>query len=96
MYVMNGIVYGGEPVTNIEITSVKVLDNMIMLLSFSTGETRLFDATVLQGEVFEPLKREDVFKNPIIDHGVVTWDDGNIDCAPEFMYDNSYEYSMVI
>ena len=96
MYVMNGIVYGGEPVTTIEITSVKVLDNMIMLLSFSTGETRLFDATVLQGEVFEPLKREDVFKNPIIDHGVVTWDDRNIDCAPEFMYDNSYEYSKVI
>ena len=69
---------------------------MIMLVSFSTGEKRLFDATILQGEVFEPLKKEDVFKNPVIDHGVVTWDDGNIDCAPEFMYDNSYEYSMVI
>lgn len=96
MYVMNGIVYGGEPAESIEIISVKALDNMIMLVSFSTGETRLFDATILQGEVFEPLKIEDVFKNPIIDHGVVTWDDGNIDCAPEFMYDNSYEYSKVI
>lgn len=96
MYIMNGIVYGGEPVTNIEISSVKVLDDMIMLISFFTGETRLFDATILQGEVFEPLKKKEIFKNPIIDHGVVTWDGGNIDCAPEFMYDNSYEYSMVI
>lgn len=96
MYVMNGIVYGGEPAESIEITSVKALDNMIMLVSFSTGETRLFDATILQGEVFEPLKIEDVFKNPIVDHGVVTWNDGNIDCAPEFMYNNSYKYSMVI
>ena len=96
MYVMNGIVYGGEPVTSVEISSVKVLDDMIMLVSFSTGETRLFDATILQGEVFEPLKREEIFKNPIVDHGVVTWNDGNIDCAPEFMYENSYEYSMVI
>ncbi len=96
MYIMNGIVYGGEPVTSVEISSVKVLDDMIMLVSFSTGETRLFDATILQGEVFEPLKREEIFKNPIVDHGVVTWNDGNIDCAPEFMYENSYEYSMVI
>lgn len=96
MYIINGIVYGGEPVASIEISSVKALDDMIMLVSFSTGEIRLFDATILQGEVFEPLKKEDVFKNPVIDHGVVTWNDGNIDCAPEFMYDNSYEYSMVI
>lgn len=96
MYIMNGIVYGGEPVASIEISNVKVLDDMIMLISFSTGETRLFDATILQGEVFEPLKKEGVFKNPVIDHGVVTWDDGNIDCGPEFMYNNSYEYSMAI
>lgn len=96
MYVMNGIVYGGEPVTSIEISSVKVLDDMIMLVSFSTGETRVFDATILQGEVFEPLKQEKVFKNPVVDHGVVTWDHGNIDCAPEFMYNNSHEYSMAI
>lgn len=96
MYIMNGIVYGGEPVASIEISSVKALDDMIMLISFSTGETRLFDATILQGEVFEPLKKKEIFENPIINHGVVTWDGGNIDCAPEFMYDNSYEYSMVI
>lgn len=96
MYIMNGIVYGGEPMTSIEVSSVKALDDMIMLVSFSTGETRLFDATILQGEVFEPLKKEDVFKNPIVNHGVVTWNDGDIDCAPEFIYNNSYEYSMAI
>lgn len=96
MYIMNGIVCGGEPVASIEISSVKALDDMIMLISFSTDETRLFDATILQGEVFEPLKKKEIFENPIINHGVVTWDGGNVDCAPEFMYDNSYEYSMVI
>ena len=49
MYIMNGIVYGGEPVANIEISSIKALDDMIMLLLFSTGETRLFDATIING-----------------------------------------------
>lgn len=96
MYVMNGIVYGGEPVTDIKISSVKALDNMILLITFSTGETRLFDATILQGEVFNPLREENVFKNPCVDHGVVTWNNGNIDCTPEFMYHNSYEYSMAV
>lgn len=96
MYIVNGIVYGGEPITSIKISSVRALDNMVMLVLFSTGETRLFDATILQGKVFEPLKKEEVFKNPIVEHGVVTWDDGNIDCSPEFMYDNSYAYSMVV
>lgn len=96
MYIMNGMVYGGEPVANIEISGVKVLENRMMLITFSTGEVRLFDATILQGEVFEPLKQEEVFKNPAVDHGVITWDNGNIDCAPDFLYHNSYEYPMAI
>jgi hypothetical protein len=37
-----------------------------------------------------------VFKTAAVDHGVVTWLDGEIDCAPEFLYEHSYEYSMVI
>ncbi len=92
MYVMNGFVCGGEPSEQMKIISVKTLNDMIMLITFSNGETRLFDATVLNGEVFEPLKDDSIFKNPVIDHGVVTWLDGQIDCAPEFMYENSYDY----
>lgn len=42
--------------------------------------------------MFEPLKDNEVFRRPTIDHGVVTWLDGQIDCAPEFMYENSYAY----
>ncbi|WP_080664523.1 DUF2442 domain-containing protein [Enterocloster clostridioformis] len=68
---------------------------MMMIITFSTGEQRLFDASILDGPVFEPLKNTDVFKCAEVEHGVVTWQDGEIDCAPEFMYENSYEYSMV-
>lgn len=92
MYILNGIVYGGEPAEPIKILSVKPLNDMIMLLTFVNGEVRVFDATVLKGGVFEQLKEESIFKNPTVDHGVVTWLNGNIDCAPEFMYENSYAY----
>lgn len=91
MYIINGVVYGGEPAESMQIISVQPLDDMIMLIKFSTGETRLFDAAILNGKVFEPLKQEKIFKNPVIERGVITWGNGNIDCAPEFMYSNSYE-----
>ena len=95
MFIRDGIVYGGEPEQPIKVDYVKVLPDMMMLIQFNNGELRLFDATLLEGPVFEPLHDEQVFSNPKIDHGVVTWLDGDIDCAPEFMYKHSYEYSMV-
>ena len=95
MYIMDGIVYGGEPKQPIKVEQVKVLPDMMLLIQFNNGELRLFDATVLDGPVFEPLRDIQVFSSPVIDHGVITWKDGEIDCAPEYMYSHSYEYSMV-
>ena len=95
MYIMDGIVYAGEPTESLEVIKVKPLDNMIMLVTFSNGETKLFDATILTGQVYEPLKDDKIFKNPVIEYGVVTWNDGDIDCSPEYMYKNSYEYPEV-
>ncbi len=96
MYVSDGIVYGGEPREAIKVLNIKILPDFVMLVTFSNGETRLFDANVLSGEVFEPLKREDVFQKAVVDHGVVTWQNGMIDCAPEFMYQHSYEYPTAV
>ncbi len=95
MYISNGIIYGSEHTELLKIKSVKPLDNMIMIIIFTNNEIKLFDASILKGEVFVPLKDESVFNNPVIDHGVVTWNDGDIDCAPEFMYENSYKYNFV-
>ncbi|MDD7160785.1 MAG: DUF2442 domain-containing protein, partial [Candidatus Ornithospirochaeta sp.] len=69
------------------------LDGMIMVVTFSNGEQRLFDATVLKGEVFEPLKNNDVFREFKIEFGTITWGDGEIDIAPEYLYKNSYKYN---
>ena len=93
MFVYNGIVYGGEPKKCLSVVSVKVLQDYMMLITFSNGEERLFDASILKGEFFEALQDEDNFKSAYVDHGVITWMDGEIDCAPEYMYQNSYEYA---
>ena len=87
MFISNGIVYASERPENVQIIAVKPLDDMMMLLTFSTGEQRLFDASVLNGPAFAPLTDEKIFVD-----GVVTWMDEDIDCAPEYMYEHSYAY----
>ena len=72
MFVMNGIVYASEISDNVQIVNVKPLEDMMMILTFSTGEQRLFDATVLSGPAFEPLSDERIFKGCKIVDGVVT------------------------
>lgn len=93
MYFSNGFVYGGTPSEMMKIIKVKPLDNMMLLLTFSSGEQRLYDATqLLEHPIFKPLEDKEVFSHPELDHGVVTWLDGELDVAPESMYENSYPY----
>lgn len=92
MYEINGICYAGEYEEGIEITAAKVLRGGMMLVTFNTGEKRLFDTTMLKGSAFEPLKDENVLKDFNIFHGILTWKSGEIDIAPETVYYDSYAY----
>ena len=47
MYKVNGIVYADNQTDEIKIQTVKVLDDMMMLVTFASGEKRLFDAAIL-------------------------------------------------
>jgi hypothetical protein len=93
MFESNGIVYASSANNLIKIKDAKVTGNMMMLLTFSTGEKRVFDAMVLSGEAFAPLHNPAVFDDFKIVHGAITWANEEIDCAPEYMYEHSYEYS---
>jgi hypothetical protein len=92
MYIINDICYAGEMQEGIKVTDVKPLRGGMMLVTFSTGEKRLFDTTTLQGSAFAPLADEKIFNNPVLFHGVITWNNGEIDIAPETVYQNSYNY----
>lgn len=76
----------------IRVTKAKPLQGGMLLVTFSTGEERLFDTTLLRGSAFEPLKNEEIFLHPVIFHGVITWNNGEIDIAPETVYRESYPY----
>ncbi|MDD5928522.1 MAG: hypothetical protein PUC37_01840 [Spirochaetales bacterium] len=51
MYIKDGICYAGELDPDIEVSTIKILDDGMLLVEFSTGETRLFDVTSLLDKV---------------------------------------------
>ena len=95
MYIKDGICYAGELPPEIEVTSIKLLEDGFMLIDFSTGETRLFDVTTLldKGSAFLPLQEEANRQTAKVTHGFVSWMDGQIDIAPETLYRESFKYS---
>ena len=93
MYIIDDICYAGEKTQNIKVKEAKVLRGGMLLLTFSTGEQRLFDTTLLKGTAFAPLMDEKVLADFNIFHGVMTWMNGDIDIAPETMYSDSYPYT---
>ena len=93
MYVIDDVCYAGEFQEGIKVREAKLLRGHMLLITFSTGEKRLFDATKLEGSAFAPLADEKVLGSFSIFHGVMTWLNGEIDLAPETLYQDSYAYS---
>ena len=95
MYILNDVCYAGELREGIKVTEAKPLCGGMMLVTFSTGEKRLFDTTLLKGSAFVPLQDEEIFNHPVLFHGVITWNNGEIDIAPETVYQESYAYNSI-
>ena len=81
MYIKDGICYAGEFVPDIEVSSIKILDDGMLLVEFSTGETRLFDVTSLldKGSAFAPLSKEENRRTAKVTHGFVVLCHGSME-----------------
>lgn len=89
MYIQNGIAYAGEQRPPLKISGIRALEGYKLWVRFNTGEARICDFTeLLKSPAFLPLKNLDVFKDVYIDYGVPAWKNGEIDIAPEFLYDH--------
>ena len=97
MYIKDGIAYAGDPSPAIRAISVRPLEDYSLWVRFTTGETKLFDfAPLLDCPAFLPLKDKSVFDGAYIDYGCVVWDDGNIDIAPEHLYEHGVTVGEVV
>jgi hypothetical protein len=73
----------------LDVVSVKVQPNYRLQLGFENGEQRVFDMSPLMDKKpFNRLKNSPVFNCAFVDYGTVVWP-GEIDIAPETLYDRS-------
>jgi len=73
----------------IEVHSVETASDFSLLLTFTNGQRRRFDMRpYLHYPVFRRLENPGYFALARIDYGTVTWP-GNIDIAPETLYERS-------
>lgn len=73
-----------------KVSGVRPLQDHLLWVRFNNGEARVFDfKPLLDTPAFAPLKDERVFRDVYIDYGVAVWQDGDIDIAPEYLYEHS-------
>lgn len=73
----------------LDVVSVEAKPNYTLLLEFENGEKRLFDMLpYMDKKPFTQLKGSPLFVRAFVDYGTVVWP-GNIDIAPETLYDRS-------
>ena len=93
MNISKCIVLADSTSSECKIIKAEALDGMILIVTFSNNEERLFDASLLKVEVFEPLKNHEILNSFKVEYDTITWLNGSIDIAPEYIYQNSTRYS---
>ena len=94
MYIIGDIAYAGEPKPLLKVWGVRAMEDYKLWLRFSTGEEKIFDCKpLLQQPAFLPLINKDIFEKVYIDYGVPVWNDGDIDIAPETLYEQGVAYA---
>lgn len=71
----------------LEVKSAEYLEDYKVYLGFNNGVSKTVDLeNELEGEVFQPLKDKNLFKNFSIKFNAIEWGNG-ADFAPEYLYE---------
>tara|TARA_X000000950_G_C13521923_1_gene499989 strand:- start:140 stop:385 length:246 start_codon:yes stop_codon:yes gene_type:complete len=74
---------------NYAVISVEALENCNLLLTFKTGEKKIYDMKPhLDGGIFEELKDKNLFRKVRVGFGTIEWENG-ADFDPEVLYQDS-------
>ena len=89
MYINDNIAFAGNPDETLKVSEIFPLDNYKLKIVFNNGQIVFFDfSDLLQYECYKPLENKNLFDSVSLHKGVPVWDNGNIDIAPEYLYEN--------
>ena len=89
MVIRNDICYADSPGPQLKIVAAENVGERLVKVCFNDGETKIFDGGALVGEVFAPLADPKAFAAWKLDYETLTWNDGDIDIAPEYVFAHS-------
>ena len=90
MYIIDGIAYAGECPKPIGAKSIRPLEDYKLLILFNNGERRIFDfKPLLDMPCYKSLWDIDMFRQVYVECGTAVWDNGEIDIAPETLFEES-------
>lgn len=93
MYIENGIAYAGKKKPPLTVSGVRPMPEYRLWVRFSNGEAKVCDfKQLLSFPAFAPLKETEVFNGVYIDYGCAVWKNGDIDIAPEYLYENGVSF----
>ena len=88
-FYIDGIAYAGEREKPLVVMAVRPLNDYKLWVHFSIGAYKVFDfAPLLDSGAFKALKDKNIFDGVYVDGGVPCWNSGEIDIAPEYIYEN--------
>lgn len=90
MYEIDGIAYAGNQAPPLKVRGIRPLEDFKLWVRFSNEESGIFDCKpLLENPCYAPLKNPDVFRGVYLDYGVPVWNGGEIDIAPEYLYEHT-------
>ena len=90
----NGICYADDPMPSLKIIDARFLPHWLVEASFNNGEHRVVDFTpLLSSPAFRPLQDYAEFAAGRLEFGTLTWRNGEIDIAPEWVYEHGRDDS---
>lgn len=78
--------------TLIWITSAEYLGDYRLKLTFNDGAVKIFDGKdIVKKPLYQSLQSLSTFQQFELDDWTVSWENGKIDIAPEYLYENAIE-----
>ena len=70
------------------VTDAVYIENYKIRLSFTDGKSGIVDLSeyIMTGEIFKSIRTAETFIKFKVEFGTLTWEDGEIDIAPETLY----------
>ena len=91
MIVKDGICYPDNPAAEplLSVAGCSVVGNSTLRVRFNSGDVRIVDISPLfEFPALKPLGNPEILRAFSIDHGILNWLDGELDIAPEWLFDH--------